>query len=85
MYACWYVHIPMYTYMLVHVYECMQAYMSMHVYIYIYIYIYIYNMYIHIYIYIYIYVTRGWFLTCFYSVHALGIIHQQQSWFGAIR
>ena len=34
----------------------------------------------------YMYVShRGGFLIIFYSVHALGIIHQQQSWFGAIR
>ena len=28
-------------------------------------------------------IVRGGF-QIFYSVHALGIIHQQQSWFGAI-
>ena len=37
-----------------------------------------------VYVHTHTYVMQGWFLTIFYSVHALGIIHQQQSWFGAI-
>ena len=41
--------------------------------------------YMHVCMYAFIYVShRGGLQQYYYDVHALGIIHQQQSWFGAI-
>ena len=47
------------------------------------------SFYIHKFVYMYVYALihmshRGGLWQYFYSVRALGIIHQQQSWFGAI-
>ena len=40
---------------------------------------------LNIYLYTYMYMShRGGLIQYYYDVHALGVIHQQQSWFGAI-